>query len=293
MALTLRKAEIIRARRRPLGVFLLYAFRASAAWLVALPMVAAIGATGVGHQPTGDAVLFEPGGMLLAEIVRVGAASYPTALAVSLLLYVAFALVGLVPLASFLRALSLEGRASLGGWLSRGVALLPAFTGLSVFTVLVQGALLGTSALVLGVAAPYTARLGPQTSDLSLLGLAALCLAPLCLASVAQDLCRAAIVRGRLALLAGVRAGLVTLVRQPRAVLLSWLWPALLSLSVIAGAAFAVGRLELYQPEGYRVLAVALLHQLAALALVCLRAVWLARSLVLVSRTEAVARTLS
>ena len=57
-------------KQRALTIALDFTLRAAAGLLVASPVVAAVASTGITRFPEGDRLLFEPGGLMLAEVAR-------------------------------------------------------------------------------------------------------------------------------------------------------------------------------------------------------------------------------
>jgi hypothetical protein len=262
---------------------LVWAWQLAAALLLAAPVVAAVAGTGIQRQPQGDAVLLEPGGLMLVEMLRLGADSLIAALTSSLLAYLVLGIVGLVPLAALMLALAHDGKLRVPAWLGAAIAHFPSF--------LLIGAVLwlGRALLALACAALYAAlekslhgAIDERRGDLLLAGGATIAAVLFFALGVAADLARAARVRYGTHALGSLRAGLSTLARRPLAAAVGWLIPASWSLAVLGLAALVVGRLALDEPGTGRVLSAFVVHQLAAFVLVALKALWLRRALELV-----------
>src|SRR5687767_1527641 len=104
-------AREIFARRRPGAIALFWAARLGLALLIALPIGTAFQALGVGRTPeAGDAGLFAPGALLLAEALRLGTAGWGSLAATSAVLLCLFAFLLLLPLASLYVALAHAGK---------------------------------------------------------------------------------------------------------------------------------------------------------------------------------------
>jgi hypothetical protein len=276
-------ADRIRARRRPGALILLWAWRYFAAWLIATPIVDAIAATGIGRHPRGDAPLFEPGGLYLFEVARLllNALSAVAETTVMLLMVAGFA--GLVPLAALLVALSHEGRLRFLPWATRAIAHFPAFALLCGATWLAQGAILVVAALIFsGVRAALGPRVEERTADLSALAAGGAVLLSAILLSVLHDLARAAVVRRELRAGAALALGVRVAKHRAGKTAIAWLGPAVLSLLSVVVAALLVDRLAVDRGGSGRVTSAWIVHQLAALALVALRAAWLSAALRLV-----------
>ena len=125
-------------------------------------------------------------------------------------------------------------------------------------------------------------RLSERGADLAALSVWAFGALFVLVVGLSHDLGRAAAVRKRLGGLQGLGDGLRTLGRRPFATLVSWAVPAFWTVAVLAAAAIMVGRLAVEREGALRVVAAFVIHQFAVLALVGLRATWLARALVLV-----------
>ncbi|MCC6555359.1 MAG: hypothetical protein IT372_20555, partial [Polyangiaceae bacterium] len=96
------------AWRRPGAVALYFAYRAVAALLIAAPVTALVGEA-VGAYPAGDAVLFEPGALMLLEIARLARIAAPALAAQIGAGALIAAALGLIPLAALLVALGRPG----------------------------------------------------------------------------------------------------------------------------------------------------------------------------------------
>jgi len=120
---------------------LLWISRTLLGLLVSYPIVLAIRASAMSNGPDGDAVLFQPGSLLLLELLRIGAPWLASALRVALLLALLCAISELVPLALALDLLRLPGRPLLERT-RRALRVFPGFLALGAIALLVQAALL-------------------------------------------------------------------------------------------------------------------------------------------------------
>jgi hypothetical protein len=114
---------------------------------VSYPLVLAIRASSMSSGPDGDAVLFQPGSLLLLELLRLAAAPLSSALQLSLLLAGLSAILELVPLALALDLLWLPGR-PLFERLTRALRVFPRFLALSAIALLAQAGLLLAASLL-------------------------------------------------------------------------------------------------------------------------------------------------
>ena len=275
--------EQIRVWRRPGALLLIWVWRSFAAFWLATPIIDAIDATGLGRHPRGDAALFEPGGLLLFEVVRLLLNAFSSVAETTVMLLMVAGFAGLVPLSALLVALAYEGRLRFLPWSSKALAHFPAFALLSGGAWLIQGALLVLAVLVFsGVHAALNQRVDERTTDLGAVAAGGVVLLALLLTTLLHDLARAAAVRRELRAGAALALGLRAARRQPGKALVAWLGPALLSLLVVLLAALAVDRIAVDRGGSGRVTSAWVVHQLAAFALVALRAVWLAAALRLV-----------
>lgn len=267
-------------RRRWGVVILVWAWQLVAALFVAAPIASAFGGTGVAAHPHGDAVLFEPGALLLVEALRVGAEALVSAFGSSIALLAIASALGLIPVALLLVALASSERLQLSSWLGRAIAQVPAFALISGATLLARAVLLVALLIAWGaVDDALDSALSERGADLVLaVGALAGALAWTAL-GITRDLARASAVRRGRGALAALRAGVAAFSARPLATLLGWLLPASWSVAVLAAAALTVGALHVERPGAWRVVLALAVHQLAVLLLVALRAAWLGRAL--------------
>jgi hypothetical protein len=280
-------SELRRLRDRPGALLFVWAFQLAGAMLAAGPIVGALSRTGIADHPAGDAILFEPGGLLLVEALRLGGPALLGALGASgfslLLLHAA----ALVPLAALLVALATPGKLNTPLWLGRAAAHFPAFLLLAGVTWLARALLLVASLFLLApIGGWLDSAVNERNADLALLAGVLVVFILLILLGIAQDLGRAAVVRHGSRALGSLVTGLAALRRRPLAALAGWLTPASWSVALIAGAAIVTGWLAVDQPGSWRVLAVLVVHQAALLGLLLLRALWLRTALGLVGRRD-------
>ncbi len=284
-------ASLRRVRQRWGVLLFVWVAQLLSAVLVASPVVGAIAGTGVAAHPRGDAVLFEPGGVLLIETLRVGMRALTGALGATAIDFALVFLVGLVPLVALLVALESSERLSIGPWLGGAISHFPAFVLIGGASLLARAILLVLLGFVLGALGDaLSPSFDARRADLVLLSAAGLSAALLAGVGICADLARAAAVRERIGALRALRAGLRSLFARPGAAALGWLIPAVWSVFVLAAAALLVGTLHVELAGSWRVALVLVIHQLAVFVLLALRALWLSQALELVgSSAQAVA----
>ncbi len=278
--MTPRDPAAIRARHRPGAITLIWLWRAVAAWLAAGPLAAALMGGGVGSLPGGDAALFEPGGVVLIEAVRTSARALRAALHQSAWTFVVMGVLGLVPLALLLVALSDEGKLRPAAWTGRALEHVPGLILVAGLAVLLQGLVLLLATLAAWAAHSLASeRMDVRAADLVTLGVAALGAVGVLLVGIYADLARATLVRHRSRARDAMRIAAGLFRRRALTALSGWLVPALWSVAAVIGAAMAVGALHVERGQAWRLASVVLVHQAVAVTLVALRAIWLAQAL--------------
>lgn len=273
----------IAARRRPFVVLGVAVLRLIAGFCLAFPLASLVAASGVGQRAEGDRVLFEGGGYLLLEVLRLQG---PELMAATRGLIPALG-VGLLLTAlcnaALLVALNARGKLELRSWLGRAFERLPGVVVLGVGTTLGQGLLFGIG-MLLSAAVPDSMS-NPMGSSLLELGAwLVVALGAGALGGVA-DVAKACFVRSQVSLGAALNQAFSCVSRRPLLASFGWLpYAALLGLGV-AAAAWLSGVVDVARPGALRVVAVFAAHQLVILLSVALRAAWFARA----SRLAAVA----
>lgn len=267
----------MRARRRPLVVLSIAGVRLLLGICLALPLASLVAESGVGQAPRGDRALFEGGGFMLLELLRVQGANL-TAVARGL---VPLLLLGLLVTsacnAALLVALNVGGRLRLLPWLSSALATVPALVVLAVGTVLAQLAIILVG-LLLGDGIPASmtrpvAMTAAQAALWLLVGLAAGAVGGI------SDVTKAALVRNGSGLAAALKRALASARRSPFAAGWGWLPYGLVFVVSWLAAAQIVSALDVSAAGSWRVAAVFIVHQAVSLAGVALRAAWYARAL--------------
>lgn len=270
-------ARAVARTRRALGAVLwVYAARALSAWIVASPLAAALVSPVAAHHPRGDAILFDAGGLELSESLRLSLDVLFAELRSSFWIASVLGWLSLVPAAGLLVALVERERSGVAEWTRRGLELLPRYTLLFGARLFVQGVLLALGVLLVWLARRrLSLSLDERSTDLVALWAALPCLALAGLVSLYEDLARVELVRG---------APLGRALRRGAALLASRIGRLTLAALVLAAAGAVLpllaaplaGALDVSRPGTARVVGVLLVHQAVILALIALRAVWLA-----------------
>jgi hypothetical protein len=267
----------MRARLRPFVVLGIAGLRLVCGFCLALPLASLLAGSGVGQTARGDRVLFESGGYLLLEMLRVVG---PDLLATARGL-LPVALLGLLLTAAcnaaLLLALNLRGKLELRAWLSRALAGVPAFVVVGTGAGLVQlmcGAL--GSLLVDTIPAPMT-----RPAATTALQLALLLLLSLVMGAVGgfSDVVKAALVRHDAGVAHALKHASRCAWRAPLRTCLGFLPYALLFLVALWAASELTFAIDVSAPGAWRVTLVFALHQAVIVFGVALRAAWYARAL--------------
>lgn len=271
----------LRARHRPGLILALAGTRLAAGLCLAWPLSALIAGSGVGQRVEGDRALFEGGGYLLAELLRLRGAELE-AVARGLLPVLAASL-ALTTAANgaLLVGLDLRGRLRLRELLSRTAARAPTLlllgfgTGLAQLLLLVAG-VLALAALPEPLAKPVPATAG-QAALWLLVALAAGALGGF------SDVAKASLVRHDSRLGEALARAFQCVRHRPVRATFGWVPWALVFLAAAALAARLTGLCDVSRAGAWRVAAVFALHQLVIVTAVAARAAWFARALRLVA----------
>jgi hypothetical protein len=272
------------ARQRPWVIAAIAAVRLSCGFCLTLPIASLLASAGVSPRPEGDRALFEGGGYLLLELLRLQGAALGATFRGLLPLFGVGLLLTAVCNAALLVALNTGGRLSRSDWLWRTAARVPGIVLLGLATALAQLVLVVVAVLVSGavpepLASPMATTLGQASVWLvaAVLGGA--------LGGFA-DVARAALVRYETGLMPGLARALSSLRHRPFRSCFGWV-PYALCLLLAAGAGAQVASaLDVSRPGAWRVALVFLVHQAIVLAAVALRAGWFARALRLIATDE-------
>ena len=267
----------MRARHRPLVVLSIAGVRLLLGLCLALPLASLVAESGVGQSPRGDRALFEGGGYLLLELLRVQGANLAAA-ARGLVPLLLLGLLGTAACnAALLVALNVRGRLRLVTWLSQALAAVPALVVLAVGTALAQLAIILIGLLLVGGIPESMTRpaqvTAAQVALWLLVGLAAGAVGGI------SDVTKAALVRNDAGLAAALKRVLASARRRPWTAAWGWLPYGVLFVLAWLVAAQAVNALDVSAAGTWRVAAVFIVHQAVSLASVALRAAWYARAL--------------
>jgi len=267
---------------------LLWISRTVLALLASYPLLLAVRASMMTAGPEGDAVLFQPGALLLLELLRVGGPWLASATELSLLLLGLAAIFELIPLAVALDLLSAGDRPLLQRAAS-ALRLFPRFLALGLITLLAQAALLLAASLLGAALKPMLASADERLQSLAPIALFSVGLLACGWFGGALDIARATLVRSNLAR-GGARAALAQAVdclrQRPLRVLLG-VYPSIAgsALAVLAATWF-LARFVPTQATG-RALALGFAaHQLAMLFAIVWRVRWLGTALELSAESD-------
>lgn len=259
-------------------VGLLYLTRLAGAALVALPLAAALRATGIGHQPTGDAVLFAPGATYLFETLHLATPALSGALSVSSALLVIAMLLQMVPQGAVIHGLAAP-TVSLATAVQRSFA---SFTRFLFFGGL--GFLAQAGAAVLGLVAAQGLRrtVGgvqrAESGELAFVLAFVLCLLVVCMIGALVDLARCGDARSPASLATSGNRALRALLRHPMQCFATIVAPTLGVLALAALTGFIVGALHIEQGDSWRWLLTLALHQVVIFAVCVAEVYWLSRA---------------
>ena len=271
----------IGARRRPLLILSLAGMRILAGFCLAWPLGALVAQTGVGLRAEGDRALFEGGGYLLLELVRLRGGQLE-AVARGLLPVLALGLVLTAACnAALLVGLNLRGRLQLRELFSRAAERLPRLVVLGGGTALGQILLILAGTIAVSSVPDALARPVATTAAEVLLWLA-VALAAGALGGF-SDIVKASLVRHEAPLIEALSLAFKCLRHLPVRASFGWVpyAAAFVALALLAGRLTEI--IDVARPGAWRVGCVFAVHQLVVLSSVAARAVWYARALRLVA----------
>ncbi len=283
----------IRARARPGVVLFLWLYQLLCAVFFAWPTAALVGQAYRNH-PRGDAVLFEPGGLALADFVWRSRGFSGALLAHDTIVAIFSVVAGLLPLSALLASMAYTTRARRSPRPRQLVrfafdafgSMLGLFFIASALEVLFAGI-----AITLGdyVTDSGLARMGEARAE-QLGWLVTLVVFLIALVvGVLHDLARASVVRFRVGATKACVLAWNTFRMHPVSLFGSWGWRACAGLVPIAAASMVTDRIALR--TGGSLVAVFVLHQAVVVARVALRASWLASALRAVDDAHRVTRS--
>ena len=260
---------------------LLWISRTLLGLVVSYPILLAIRASSMSSGPAGDAVLFEPGSLMLLELLRIAGPWLASSLELALLLAGLSAIFELIPLALALDLLWLPGRPLLER-VARALRIFPKFLALGAIALLAQAALLLVASLLGAALKPALSSADERLRNLAPIALMGLGLFACGCFGCVLDIARATLVRRELHP-GGVRGALahalLCLRARPFSVLVS-AYPSIAGSALgYLGAAWLLTRQNPALSPG---LAIALsfgAHQLAVLFAIAWRVRWLGAAL--------------
>lgn len=269
------------ARRRPLLVLALTGVRIFAGFCLAWPLGALIAQTGVGLRPEGDRALFEGGGYLLLEVLRLRGGELE-AVARGLLPVLGLGLLATAASnAALLVGLNVQGRLPVRQLLSRASEHLPRLVVVGGGTALGQFLLFIAGTIAVSAVPELLARpVVTTTAEVLLWLLVALGAGAL---GGFSDIVKASLVRREARLVEALSLAFKCLRQRPLRASFGWLPYAagFVAAAVLAGKLTEL--IDVARPGAWRVGCVFAVHQLVVLCSVTARATWYARALRLVA----------
>ena len=264
------------AFRRP-GLIVAYVvYLLVAGFALAAPWSAVLHGTVAGY-PRGDAELFDPGGIMLLEAIRLARFGAPAAATSSALVIVLAGAVGLLPFAALIAGLGREGRVRASFLAARAVRPLGTLTLLWGLSFAAQ-AIVGALATVLGVKLVGALHLADRGEALAHVVLALIVLLVLLPIGVARDLAAVSAVNDETRFYTSSSRALLVLRRAFVRALGGYLVRALAALAILLVALVIPGLLR--APDAPPAVAIPFaIHQLAIVLAVSLRASWLASAI--------------
>jgi hypothetical protein len=275
------------AFRRPLLILAYVAYLLLAGFAVAAPWSSLIHATVTGY-PRGDAELFDRGGIMLVEALRLAVRGAPAAMTSSGFAVLLAGAVGLVPFAVLIAGLGREGRVRapfLAARAARAIGTLTLLWGISFAAQAIFGAILS----LIGAKIIGGLHLAERGEALAYVVLAAVVLLALLPLGVARDLAAVSAVNDETRFYTSSTRALRVLRRAFGRALGGYLVRALLSLAVLLAAFSIPGALRGSDAPPGVALPFAI-HQLAMVIAVFLRASWLASAIRLLDDRAPLAR---
>lgn len=242
--------------------------------VVTQPTLTALSELGTGALPDGDRVLFEPGALLLLEVLRMGRARLASVLGSTAVLVVVTTLT-LVPVSAALMV-RLQHRRALPwrAWLAHTLSRVPTFLVLGGVTMLARASIL---VLLVFSATHYhdilLLAVSPRAADLTLLGGGLLVGLAMGVLGGCQDLARAVAITQAAFGWDALRGGLSLARRYPLRCVAPWLIANSVTLGATLVVAWSAAAFDLSGPGACRPLADFLLSQ-AAIAVALLARIW-------------------
>jgi hypothetical protein len=266
----------LRALRHSPYILLVYATRAAAAFIVASAL-ASIATRSMGAWPGGDLMLWEPGGLMLSEMVRLNRVALTTILTQSGLIAVSMIPVGIVTSTLLLVSLSDCRRVPLAVALQRcGKHLLPMSLVYGVMTCLQIAVVWFFYILAELLTLKLEGMLGVRGADLAYVALIGCGAVIAVCVAVVHDLIRATIVARSLGTLEGIASGWHVARKRPFEVFAA-LWSRAAGAGLIVLCSLVWAR-EIGMGTPGRVASTTVVLQASIIAAIVLRASWLSRA---------------
>jgi hypothetical protein len=217
---------------------MLYAYRTLAAALIALPAASLLGGPTSGY-PRGQGELFDPGGLMLVESLRLGRRAFPAIQWSAGALALVVVLGGVFPLGALLAGLARSERLTIPVLLEKSWTHAGTLALILLLGVLAQA---GAAALlvVLGGKAIGAASLSPPADDLSFIALFAVTACVALVIGVVRDVACVAAVRSEHGFYLAASKALACVRRAFGRLLLAWAFcSALGAAALVAGALLA------------------------------------------------------
>ncbi len=244
---------------------------------LAFPLASLLGESGLGDRAEGDRALFEAGGFLLLETLRLQATHLAAVLAGLGPLLLLSLLLTAYANAALLVALNTAGKLLTQPWLAAALRKLPALLLLAAGTLLAQTVSLGLSAIAAGaLTEPLTQPQSHDAKSAALMVVGAVVAGGL---GGFADVAKASLIRHGGGLSGALTVAFGCLMQRPLATCFGWLPFAAPWLVALVLAGWASSALDVSRPGEWRVLLVLLVHQITVVLSVALRAAWFARAL--------------
>jgi hypothetical protein len=279
--IVLRPCSEMRARRHPRAIAGVWIWQTVVAVVAAWP-AANLARAAYGKGPRGDATLWDPGSHDLLDLLVHDAHGVSAVAAAASVTLVVAAVAGLVPMGALWVAIAHFTTTRRPVGLSRAVGtalqLLPSFALLLVIVGVVQALVLGAAFVARDLITASTLEtLGEARAQQLGVTLSLLLILPALALGIVHDLARAAVVclenRGLRALALGAAA----FRRRPLPLAWSWLWRTGVSFAPVLAASTVASRIG--GGGGVALVLLGLVHQLAVLTRISLRASWFAAAL--------------
>lgn len=290
--LVLLLTESMRARRRPLPILALWGWQTLLSVMVAWPAAAAV-ASWYGKHPSGDAPLWQAGGLPLVDLALEAHGVRQETVTLAGIVFLVAGFSDLVPIGALLASIGYVRRdrraPRMGEVLVRGAGAFPTFASLFAMASMAEGLLVGIAGgMVFYLSESMTAKLGEARADQTALLVALPFLGLAAGVGVMHDLARAAAIRFRVKALRAWSFGFNALARAPVAVLWSWAWRGIAGWIPVGVGALVAAR---FGGRGGGVLAALFaVHQGVLVVRVAFRASWLAKAMRAVDRAYRVRR---